>query len=111
MGIGRFKAACLSSFEPSHEHSSNPTVKNLIWDPSRRSLLKDVSNEITVPRCPPKLVFGLFRSVQVPLGSVFGQCWERLGRVIEGHGWLLGASKPHLGAILNLLMSILATQR
>ena len=74
MAIGRFKTASWRNFELSHEHSSNPTVKNWIWDPSQRSLLKDVSNEITVPRCPPKLVFGLLRSVQVPLGSGFGQC-------------------------------------
>ena len=111
MAIGRCKTASWSQFDPSHEDSCNPTVKNWSWDPSQRSLLKDVSNEIAVPRCPPKLVFGLFRSVQVPLGSVFGQCWESLGRVIEGHGWLLGASKLQFGAILNLLMSILATQR
>ena len=41
----------------------------------------------------------------------FGQCWERLGRVSEDHGWPLGVAKPHLGTILDLLMSILATQQ
>ena len=41
----------------------------------------------------------------------FGQCWELLGRVIGGHGWLLGASKPQLGAIWDLLGAILETQR
>ena len=34
-----------------------------------------------------------------------------VGQVIEAKGWLLGGAKPHLGAILNLLMSILATQQ
>ena len=50
--IGRFKTASWSHLGPSHEHSCNPTVKNWFWDLSQRSLLKDVSNEITVPRSP-----------------------------------------------------------
>ena len=62
------------------------------------------------PLRAPNLVFGLFRSVQGASWKRLGQCWERLGRVIEGLGLLLGGSKLHLGAILGLLISILATQ-
>ena len=60
---------------------------------------------------PPKV--GLWGCLRVFSASWkrFGQCWERLGRVIEGRGWILGGAKPHLGAILDLLMSILATQQ
>ena len=56
MAIGRCKTASWSHFEPSHEHSCNSTLKNWSQDPSQRSLLKDVSNEIAVLRRPGKSV-------------------------------------------------------
>ena len=48
--------------------------------------MKDVSNEITVPRCPPELVFGLFRSVHVPLGSALASVGSVLGGSLKAMG-------------------------